>query len=79
MSKRLYVGKKRDGFRELFWSDFVPTYESHGNKYKYAIGPFRTKRGAEFMRDYGEGNPHCRSTNEAEKLAKLLAEGKLST
>lgn len=37
------------------------------------IGPFRTVRGAEFMRQYGEGNPHCQTVGDAERLAKQYA------
>lgn len=37
----------------------------------YVIGPFKTLRGAKFMRDFGFNNPHCQDVNDAEKLAKL--------
>ena len=73
MSKRLYVGVKSDLKRETFWSADVPTRSSHGDMFAYVIGPFRTKAGAVFMRDYGDGNPHCRCVSEAEKLARLMS------
>ena len=55
--------------RELFNYHTAPTFRSHGDKYICAIGPFRTKKGAEFMRDHGSGNPHCQSVNQAEHIA----------
>jgi hypothetical protein len=71
MSKRLYVGTKYDGTREIFSvSRFVPTEQSHGHLYKYVTGPFRTRAGAEFMRDYGENNPHVQTVYDAERLAR---------
>jgi len=35
-----------------------------------AIGPFKTRRAAEFMAGPGANNPHCRSVNDAENLSK---------
>lgn len=55
---------------KVFKSDTTPTTASHGRLYYAVIGPFRTKRGAEFMRDHGAGNPHCRCVDDAERLAK---------
>ena len=69
--KRLYVGVKQDT-RETFWSAETPTRETHGHLYAYVIGPFRTKGGAEFMRDRGEGNPHCQAVFQAERIARML-------
>lgn len=74
--QRFYVGlASGDGSYELFKSAVEPTEETHGEKYGATIGPFRTKRGAEFMRDYGRNNPHVRCVADAERLAKLDAEG----
>jgi len=67
--KRLYVGLFDDGKREVFRSTATPTAESHGEKYVAVIGPFRTVRGANFMRDHGQGNPHCQCVSDAERLA----------
>lgn len=66
---RPYVGLVIGGGREVFRSVEVPTTESHGNLYGAVIGPFRTRRGADFMARHGAGNPHCRCVWEAEKLA----------
>ena len=70
--KRLYVGVKNDYTRETFWSPETPTGESHGHLYAYVIGPFRTKAGAVFMRDYGANNPHCQCVYQAERIARRL-------
>lgn len=67
--KRFYVGVSRKP-RELFSANRTPTIDSHGHRFGAVIGPFRTKRGAMFMRDHGANNPHCRSVSEAERLAR---------
>ena len=73
--KRHYVGLKLDctGQREVFTADQTPTNDTHGALYGAVIGPFRTKRGAQFMSDYGRGNPHCLTVSDAESLAKALS------
>lgn len=70
--KKWYVGVNI-GEYEAFQCDFEPTEESHGDKYSAAIGPFKTKRGAEYMALYGENNPHCQCVNDAERLAKIYS------
>lgn len=73
MAKRYYVGYslgKTDVHREVFLSEGTPTEASHGAKFGAVIGPFQTKAGAVFMADYGQGNPHCQTVAEAERLAK---------
>lgn len=73
MKPKYYVGLKIGKAvheRELFTSVETPTPESHGTKYVCVIGPFRTKMGAVFMRDYGRNNPHCQTVADAERLAK---------
>ncbi len=67
MRKRIYVGVNRYG-REVFNSATVPTEQSHGHLYGATIGPFRTRRGAEFMAANGN-NPHCQSVADAERLS----------
>ncbi len=42
------------------------------NDYDAAIGPFKTRRAAEYMAGPGANNPHCRSVADAEKLSKQL-------
>jgi hypothetical protein len=70
MESKLYVGVKGTT-REVFRSRETPTQQSHGAKYAAAIGPFRTRAGADFMAAYGHhNNPHLRSVADAERLAK---------
>ena len=69
---KIFVGYTSEPLKlERFKSIDVPTHASHGDKYRAVIGPFRTARGAEFMRVFGVGNPHCRCVADAERLAKL--------
>jgi hypothetical protein len=56
--------------REIFRSDETPTFQTHGEKYNAVVGPFQTRRAAEFMRDFGRNNPHCQCVADAERLAK---------
>ena len=59
--------------RTIFTSAANPTFATHGTQYNAVVGPFRTRRGARFMRDYGQGNPHCRCVRDAERLGKMHA------
>jgi len=62
-----FVGiRSRDSLREIFASEFMPCPESHGHLYVAAIGPFRTKQGAEYM----VRNPLCQTVTEAERRAR---------
>jgi hypothetical protein len=70
---RIYLGYLAYHTPEIFRSETTPTFATHGDRFAAVVGPFRTKRGAAFMRDYGSGNPHCRCVSEAEKLGKLYA------
>lgn len=70
MKPRYYVGMNKGWKFEVFKSLVVPTAETHGAIYSGVIGPFQTKRGAEFMATYGQNNPHCQTVAEAERLAK---------
>lgn len=67
----IFVGVKADR-REIFRSNTEPTERTHGDKFAYAIGPFRTVRGANFMVSFGRNNPHCQSIGDAERLAQRL-------
>ncbi len=69
MTRQKYYVGCNVGARIVFRSPTVPTAETHGDIYNAVIGPFRTKYGASFMAKYGQGNPHCRTVGEAEKLA----------
>lgn len=75
--KRFYVGCRAGAPYEVFKADAEPTEKTHGHLYAAVIGPFDTKRGAEFMAKYGNGNPHCRCVADAERLAKDYEYGKL--
>lgn len=70
MRPRPYVGITSNGDRETFRSLSNPTPEVYGKQYTAVIGPFRTVRGAEFMRLYGRANPHLQTVADAERLAK---------
>lgn len=61
---------KKGGSGEIFHADAIPTFASHGGRYAAVIGPFRTLRGAAFMRDHGQGNPHCQTVADAEKISR---------
>ena len=67
---KYYVGTLKNGESETFLSDIKPTEKSHGKKYKFIVGPFRTKNGAIIMAKYGKGNPHLQHVADAEKMAK---------
>jgi len=69
---RPYVGLAKDGGREIFRSVTTPTEAEYGERFFAVIGPFRTTRGALFMKDHGAGNPHCQHVADAERLAKSL-------
>src|SRR5690348_17115800 len=68
-TKRYYVGLKPNGVRAVFYMAVVEPTQEMCPQYNAVIGPFRTKRGAEFMAKYGAGNPHCQTVQDAEKLA----------
>lgn len=70
MKPGIYVGMRAGRPWEVFRSIETPTYETHGDRYPAAIGPFRTVRAATFMAIRGPGNPHCRCVADAERLSK---------
>lgn len=65
---KTYVGISALGSRDVFDFDHDPT-ENDGLPYVYVIGPFRTKRAAHYMADYGRNNPHLRTVDDAEYYA----------
>ena len=66
-----YVGIKKDGWSyKRFTANEMPTATTHGQDYAAVIGPFRTRRGAQYMANYGRGNPHLQHVIDAERLAK---------
>ncbi len=75
MTLRYYVGHHFPSLTStVFRSTTTPTAASHGDRFASCIGPFRTKRGAEWMARHGWDNPHCRSVDEAERCAKSTHE-----
>jgi hypothetical protein len=81
-STRLYLGQKvgcknylSEKCYEIFRTSKEPTEASHGHKYSNAIGPFRTKLGAEVML-HARGSPTIQTVSDAEKIAKGIKEGK---
>lgn len=70
---RPYVGRSIEtGKLAVFRSDVVPTEETHGDRYRYAVGPFRSMRGAWAMANYGgEGNPHLITVEECERFVRM--------
>jgi hypothetical protein len=54
---------------EAFSAENEPTAETHGDKYLYVIGPFRTKRAALFTEKEGHG-PNMQTVDELERAAK---------
>ena len=69
---RWYVGQtSARGVRETFRAESEPTAATNGDRYAAVIGPFRTRRGAEFMCNFGGFNPHCATVADAERLARL--------
>jgi hypothetical protein len=66
MKNKIYVGVGKN--REIFRSATLPV-SSEYSQYGYVIGPFRTLRGAKFMVEHGQSNPHCNTVLAAEKLS----------
>jgi len=66
---KYYVGLK-DGKREVFKSKVTPTQTTHGHLYGASIGPFYTKRGADYMATH----PYCVDVRTAEQTAKRIAQ-----
>jgi hypothetical protein len=57
--------------REVFSSKKKPTESSHGHKYTYVIGPFKSKAAAEWLVSHPEST--LRSVSEIEKYVKAQA------
>lgn len=65
-----YLGRRGADDLVLFQSSTIPTKESHGHLYTAVIGPFRSRVGASYFSRYGRNNPHIRSADDAERLAR---------
>lgn len=70
MTQKPFIGVKHDGSREVFFAGNEPADESYDALYAIVIGPFRTAGGAEIVRDYGRGNPHVQTVEDAERIAR---------
>jgi len=66
----IYLGKQKQGDLVQFRSSTIPTKESHGHLYTAVIGPFKSKVGASYFARYGRNNPHIRTADDAERLAR---------
>lgn len=65
-----FLGKRGQDDLILFRSSTTPTKESHGHLYMAVIGPFKSKVGASYFARYGRNNPHIRTADDAERLAR---------
>lgn len=65
-----YLGKREQGDLILFRWPTTPTKETHGHLYTSVIGPFKSKVGASYFARYGRNNPHIRTADDAERLAR---------
>lgn len=67
---RFFVGIANKGAtRTVFRASSTPTQESHGHLYGYAVGPFDTKRGAEYFASHHL----CAGVYDAERAAAVEA------
>ncbi|MCZ7547651.1 MAG: hypothetical protein M5U11_00645 [Anaerolineales bacterium] len=66
-----YLGRRRQGDLILFHSAHTPTKESHGHRFTAVIGPFKSRVGASYYARYGRDDPHIRTAEDAERLARL--------
>jgi hypothetical protein len=66
----IYLGKHGADELVLFRSATIPTSESHAHLYTAVIGPFKSKVGASYFARYGRNNPHIRTVDDAERLAR---------
>ena len=70
MKERLYVGLVKDSLARTVFRTATPN-EEKCPRYAALIGPFRTRRAAEWMAHpiRGMNNPHCVTVRDAERLA----------
>jgi hypothetical protein len=71
--KKHYIGGTAFGLRYFSWDiekDGEGPLESNC-PFKYAIGPFVTKRAALWAEKYGLNNPHFQHVRDAERLSRL--------
>ena len=76
----LYVGVNREGRGEVFRSAQTPTESSHGNRYAYVVGPFRTRLAADLMAEFGrKAAIHYQHVSDAEAFAQQYRRRGLGT
>lgn len=74
---RAYVGRFVDpdptGAKRLvvFHSDVEPTEETHGDRFKYVIGPFRSARAARFMVGCLQKRMHLITVEDCEYFTRV--------
>lgn len=75
MTARIYVGLSctATALFEVFRSKREPTEKEFGERFGAVVGPFRTKRGAEFFAAHSLGNPHISCVDDAERIARDIA------
>jgi hypothetical protein len=66
----IYLGRRKQGDLVQFRSSKIPTKESHGHLYTAVIGPFKSSVGASYFARYGRNNPHIRTADDAERVAR---------
>lgn len=73
--RRYYCGYLDDGSLQAFTSTRKPTFASHGKRYLAVLGPFRTKRATLWAEKHARGNPHARTVDDIETLARQDRKG----
>lgn len=67
---RIYIGNIVNRKGEIFKSETRPTRDSHGDKYSYCLGPFKTMRAAKYyLNNGGSENPHLTYISQIENAA----------
>jgi hypothetical protein len=70
---RFFVGIDRlTGDYKAFRFHKPPTQANCGDLFAAVIGPFNTRRAAEWAAKYGRGNPHFQHVRDAERLCKFV-------
>ena len=69
MRKHYYVGV-RESKRSVFYMAVVEPTQEMCPQYSAVIGPFRTKKAAYLMAEYGANNPHMQTVADAERIAR---------
>lgn len=67
--KRYYIGV-RESKRSVFYMAVVEPTKEMCPQYNAVIGPFRTRKAAYLMAEYGANNPHMQTVADAERIAQ---------